>query len=656
MTDVLAAPRGPVAVLGSGRLHAAIRSALARTGRPVATAAHDGVTALVLACDADDTRGYGEARRRAAELRVPWLPVRVEGGCVLVGPAVRPGTPGCPTCAERRRAANRPDAPGRDELRRRYGHELASRPSRLVTPVLAAAVGVLVAGEVDRLRHDPASARSAGALLRLAVPTATVRRHPVLADPLCPDCGSRPDDHPEASRPLPVSARKPHPAVFRVGDIAPRAAELERMFVDAETGFVQGVAFDTRGGTPMAVARLAPARTVDESHHGYGRSDDFAAARATAIVEALERVAGIHPRGRRTVVRAPYADVAGHALDPRTLGLYPDDRYDLPGFWFTRFHPEKETSWVWGYSFRRDAPVLVPECFVYYGPRPEGDRGFAYECSNGCAIGGTPVEAILHGLLEVAERDAFLTAWYARLPIPRVDLGSAADRRIPLAAERIRHRYGYEVAAFVATLEQGLPVFWVIAVDRTGGPGRPKAVCASGAHLSPERALRRAIHDLGPALEGQLERYDEAAAARLLADSDRVRRLEDHPMLYCHPDAFERLAFLPFDGPARTLAEITAEFAWPAHDDLGADLAELVGRYLASGLDVITVDTTSPEARAVGLASAKVLVPGAMPMTFGHRHRRTHGLPRLLSLPRLLGYRDADLRPDELNPFPHPFP
>src|SRR5690606_3933821 len=137
-----------------------------------------------------------------------------------------------------------PDALGRDALRERYGHELATRPSGLLTPALAAAVGALVAGEVDRLRHDPASAHSAGALLRLAVPTATVRRHPVLADPLCPDCGTRPDDHPEASRPLPVSARKPHPAVFRTGDIAARVEELERMFVDAETGFVQGLASD----------------------------------------------------------------------------------------------------------------------------------------------------------------------------------------------------------------------------------------------------------------------------------------------------------------------------------------------------------------------------------------------------------------------------
>ncbi|MFF0311165.1 TOMM precursor leader peptide-binding protein [Streptosporangium sp. NPDC004379] len=645
-----AGPPGPVSVLGTGRLHAAISAALAAAG----SAGPGGV--IVVASDADDVRPYPSVARRAAGRGVPWLPVRVDAGWVLAGPAVRPSRPGCPTCVTRRRRGNRSDAIGRDALRERYGAELDSRPSSLLIPLVAKTVAALVADEVDRLRSDPGSARTAGALLRIHVPTGTVRRHAFLPDPLCPDCGARPDDGPEAGRYVPAPARKPHPGAFRVGGIGGRAAELERRFVDAETGIVQALVTEERGGGAMAVARLSPARTAHESHHGYGRSDDFASARATAVAEALERIAGIHPRGRRTAVRAAYADVADRAIDPRTLGLYPDDWYDRPGFWFTRFHPERPTAWVWAYSFRRDEPVLVPESYAYFGPRPADDLGFAYECSNGCALGGHPAEAILHGLLEVGERDAFLATWYARMPIPRVDLASAADRRVPMLAQRVRDRLGYDVHAFVAMLEQRVPVFWVMAVDATGRPGRPRALCGTAAGLDPERALRRALDDLGPMLEGHVERYDPAEAARLAADPDEVRLLEHHPLLYGHPEAAGRLDFLPVRGPALTVAEVTARLAWPEHDDLTADLAELAGRYLASGLDVVAVDITSPEARAAGFSCAKVIVPGAMPMTFGHRYRRTHGLPRLLSLPRLLGHRDEDLRPDQLNPHPHPFP
>ncbi|MEO3884456.1 TOMM precursor leader peptide-binding protein [Nonomuraea sp. B5E05] len=634
-------------VLGEGRLHAAVRQALA---------AGQGGGVIVVVSDADDRRPYPAVARRAAERDVPWLPVRVETGWALVGPAVRPSRPGCPTCVERRRTGNRPDAPARDALRERWAADLDVRPSALLTPLVSRTVAALVADEVRRLRHDPGSARTVGALLKVRLPTAAVRRHRFLPDPLCPDCGARPDDNPHFGRYVPRPAPKPDPATFRVGGISGRAAELEERFVDAETGIVQALVAQEHGGGPMAVARLSPVRTEHESHHGYGRSDDFVSARATAVAEALERIAGIHPRSRRTAVRAAYTDVADHALDPRTLGLYPDDWYDQPGFLFTRFDPERPTTWVWAYSFARNAPVLVPESYAFFGPRPPDDLGFAYECSNGCALGGHPAEAILYGLLEVAERDAALATWYARMPIPRVDLGSAADRRIPMLARRVRDRLGYEVHAFAALLEQRVPVFWVMAVDALGGEDRPRALCGSASHLDPERALRRALEDLGPMLAGHVERYDPASSARLAADSDEVRLLEHHPLAYGHPDAFARLGFLPLEGPTLSVAEVTARVGWPEHDDLTEDVAELAGRYLTGGLDVIAVDITSPEARGCGLSAAKIIVPGTMSMTFGHRYRRVHGLPRLLRLPRLLGYRDRDLRPGELNPYPHPFP
>jgi ribosomal protein S12 methylthiotransferase accessory factor len=145
-------------------------------------------------------------------------------------------------------------------------------------------------------------------------------------------------------------------------------------------------------------------------------------------------------------------------------------------------------------------------------------------------------------------------------------------------------------------------------------------------------------------------------ALPLVLDADRVTSMPQHSLLYGHPTAYHRLSFLPVDEPARPLSAFAELAAWPRHDDLGADLAELVGRYLATGLDVLAVDTTSPEQRVGGFASAKVIVPGTLPMTFGHRWRRTHDIPRLASVPALLGLRGAEPGADELNPFPHPFP
>jgi ribosomal protein S12 methylthiotransferase accessory factor len=141
----------------------------------------------------------------------------------------------------------------------------------------------------------------------------------------------------------------------------------------------------------------------------------------------------------------------------------------------------------------------------------------------------------------------------------------------------------------------------------------------------------------------------------MLLDSLSVETMDQHAALYAHPAARPRADFLSGGGPGVTLESVAAQAAWRSSDDLSADLDELVGRYLATGLDVIAVDTTSTEQAAGRFASAKVIVPGTLPMTFGHRFRRTTGLPRLHTVPRLLGFRDRDTPLDELNPFPHPF-
>jgi ribosomal protein S12 methylthiotransferase accessory factor len=92
------------------------------------------------------------------------------------------------------------------------------------------------------------------------------------------------------------------------------------------------------------------------------------------------------------------------------------------------------------------------------------------------------------------------------------------------------------------------------------------------------------------------------------------------------------------------------------NDDLTDDLNDTVDRLRSQGLDVIVVDQTTPEHRVGGFSCVKVIVPGMLPMTFGHGNRRIDGLPRLFEVPRLLGYRDHALRPQDVNPHPHPFP
>jgi ribosomal protein S12 methylthiotransferase accessory factor len=72
-------------------------------------------------------------------------------------------------------------------------------------------------------------------------------------------------------------------------------------------------------------------------------------------------------------------------------------------------------------------------------------------------------------------------------------------------------------------------------------------------------------------------------------------------------------------------------------------------------MDVLVVDQTMPELRRNGLTCCRVLVPGLVPMTFGHVNRRTRHLPRLTDGTGL-PYRSLLAPGEEIGAVPHPFP
>lgn len=648
--------RQTVALLGQGLLADAIGatgSEQCRIGLPELSTAALSSRVVVVATDSWDTTSYARVREVCREQGVPWLPVRAELGRVVIGPIEQASEPGCVRCAEHRRERAREHPDGYQAVHIRHAEAIAHRPSDLLTVLAADLVAALVADELTRLVQDEVRARTSCAMLYVDLQTLQVATHRFLPDPLCPECGNLPADDAESARIVLQPRPKLTPDTYRVRAVADDLDALKQTYVDQECGIVRTILRDSSAGLAIAAAPMG--LRGGQVENGYGRTRSYRASETTALLEALERYGGVQPSGKRTVVRASYREVREQAVDPRSLGLHSAGSYQLPGFRFRPFDEAAPYRWVWGYSFAQEAPVLVPEAYAYYGTHDSD--AFAYEISNGCALGSCLEEAILYGILEIAERDAFLMTWYARLPVPRVDPHSAQDRAISTLVGTIEAETGYQVLVFDTTMEQGIPCFWVMAVDPTAADGRPKLVCAAGSHLDPERAVENALSELGPILTSQVAAFpDQSRRAReMVADPSLVRAMADHSLVNGDPAAFDRFKFLTGSTQVRSLADRVGSRDH-RNADLSDDLRWTIDRYRDTGLDVIVVDQTTPEHRAGGFACAKVVIPGTLPMTFGHQFRRIDGLPRLYDVPRLLGYRPDRLDPAEVNPHPHPFP
>lgn len=580
---------------------------------------------------------------------IPWIRGFVSFGEGVVGPLVRSGTPGCSRCADKRRLMAGIDRKEMWELEKNLSHERMPHDAWASRTGLLQVAHLLVA-ETQRVLKGR-RAHLEGRVFLINLKTLKSSRHFFLPDPECPICSRLPDDSPIAARITLSSSPKISIDSYRCRSMHDLKEVLVKDYLDYRTGLLNGKMHDLM--SPFADASVnLPLLMADEG--SAGRTHSYAESELTAILEGLERYCGLTPRGKRTVIHDSYHNLTDQALDPVKAGVHAEEQYERSGFPFKPFDPDRPIEWVWGYSLLEKRPILVPKLLAYYSLCGGGD-GFVYETSNGCALGGSLVEAIFYGILEVIERDSFLITWYAQLPIPRLDPSSANDREVRLMVDRLKAVAGYDLYLFNATMENGIPSIWAVAKNRRSKGAN--IICAAGSHPNPVRAVKSAIHELAgmmPMLEEKFEANREKYE-QMLHDPFLVQQMEDHSMLYSLPQSEERLQFLLDENrPLRTFDE---EFKRVVkHADLTDDLKDILQVFHRLNLDVIVVDQTTPEIRRNGLHCVKVLIPGMLPMTFGHHFTRVTGLKRVLQVPVKLGYAKETLSLEQLNPHPHPFP
>ncbi|MFB6809205.1 TOMM precursor leader peptide-binding protein [Streptomyces sp. NPDC056387] len=616
--------------------------------------------------------------RHALARPVRLVPVREDGALTVVGPVLEPGARACLACTEYQRLAT-------------AGGRVPWQSPRLAlggtgTPALAEAALLLAAAllETEPPETDPPGANPPGAGLpgsglpgagpaagARTAPRASVHviqgnratwsTHAVRPVGGCPVCRPLPADSPTAAG-LPATPRPlPDPAVLRGPNDRTDTDKLRAELHDERFGPVRRLFRTEDSAFALTTAWVTDGRLLDDG--GYGRSADFRSSERVALFESVERLAGMRPLGRRTVLRASFAELGPEAaVDPGRLGLPDPAHLGHPATRTVHYHEGLEMDWVYGWSLTEGRARAVPEHVAYWDPpQGPGRPRVVYESSNGCGLGNSPQEAALYGLFEVAERDAFLMAWYARTPLPGVALPADDPLVTSLAARAAL--MGYRLGLLDATNDLGIPAVVALCHYEGSHPDAPRAFLAAGAHHDPRAAIRSAVAEVVTNVQDAVHRpagpggpRDPARLRPMLDRPELVVDLDDHVGLNTLPEARPRLEFL-FDG----VREVPWRERWPGAPtpvhDLTRLLTDTVARLAAEGLEAVVVTQDEPGIRErLGLHCAKVIVPGTLPMTFGHVNRRTLGLPRLLEVPHRLGRTARPLRHDELPLHPHPFP
>jgi ribosomal protein S12 methylthiotransferase accessory factor len=366
------------------------------------------------------------------------------------------------------------------------------------------------------------------------------------------------------------------------------------------------------------------------------------AAQIGAIGEAIEHYCASHARLRR-VRRARIADLP-RAIAPPDFVLYSDAQYARAGFRPAKWQPDAEIAWLEVLELPGRTPVWIPACLVYLNFSGQQPQDFLCPpTSSGSAAGPDVDSAILSGLIEVAERDAFMTTWLNRLSVPMLDYSSLGG-----ACGTIRDhyaRYGVDARAFL--LATDLPVHCVMAIglDTTGSG--PAAVVGLGCSANPETALRRALFEVCQVRPSERKHFADGDAAKMNSYSD-VHTLDEHALYFVRPDHLNELDFLQAGGTVRI-----GDLPHRSTGSVAGDLEFLVAALRDKGSTPLYADLTTPDLDEFPIRVVRALATHLQPIAFGHDQQRLGGT-RLYELPRMLGYGERTRTEADLNPCPHP--
>jgi len=352
-----------------------------------------------------------------------------------------------------------------------------------------------------------------------------------------------------------------------------------------------------------------------------GRGMTEAQARASALGEAVERYSGIF-RGDEFRIKASYQELSDNAIHPKACMNFSPNQYRDRDRWNRKeaeynwvpepFDEEREIEWTPVWSLTQQRFKYLATAFCYFGYPHSAEHDFCRPDSNGNAAGNNLEEAILHGFLEVVERDSVALWWYNQALRPDVRLESFGEEYFQAIVEFYR-LLGRQIHVFDISADFPIPTF---AATSSGKEGDADLLLGFGSHLEPRIGIARAITEMNQSLvptPGKMPRF-------------YIGELLDN-------------AFL--QPSSSSVLKVQSDYSEPESHDLREDLMSCVEFARDRGLEILVLDQTRADIR---MPAVKVIVPGMRSWW------ARFGPGRLYQVPIEMGWQAVPLREEQLNP------
>lgn len=395
---------------------------------------------------------------------------------------------------------------------------------------------------------------------------------------------------------------------------------------------------------PAAAVMADPALCLDVCG---GVANDPERARLCALMEFAERYGGLHGAEHLVRLRVPVEQES--SSDVASL-LFAPWQYRQPGFMFKPIGKDQPIRFIRGYNLSKGKTTSLPLALVRVPFLPlSAAEHLCCSTSSGLAAGFSRQQAMLSGLLELCERDAFMQMWLLRKPVNSLDItplqlfGAAFSANLQL--QHVQCRF------FDLTNDLHVPVVMCMLCDtgaHTGGRRYSIGVAArSDFLLAAEKAFYEAA---GERLRlYQLCLQPDYQAFQSTVTLDQIRDFSEHSLLYTLPDYISQLDALWQCPVVPQVAQTTVSLP----SEVRHCLRHLLLRFNQLDYDVYVVPLDTPETKAAGIRICRMLIPELIQLNADHRSP-FYGSRRLWQKAGFSQCPTQQALLARLNPLPHP--
>lgn len=363
------------------------------------------------------------------------------------------------------------------------------------------------------------------------------------------------------------------------------------------------------------------------------------------VCEAVERYCN-HAFFKNSVTfKGPYENIKNKMLDPKEVVAFSKNQKESGKFDKFIINNKSEFSWVEGLSLTRNKEIYFPSQLVYLSyPLILSEPVIYPGISTGTAGGSCLSGALVRGICEIVERDAFMIFYLNKLKAKKLNLNSIKDSRIKTILDTMS-RYRMELYTFDITTDVKIPTCLSVVLDRSG-IGKALALGLKS-DLDQLDAVVGSIEETFNSRTWLRSEYESSKKRVTTSDLYKKSDIRNRGLLWYPTEVISNLDFLiksPYSSTIVTSIE-------PERTS-GQQLKYILGLFNKLGYEILYKDITIPIFKEKNLFVVKTIIPKMQPF-YLNENTKLLGGDRLYQVPKKLGF--TQKIETKLNTFPHPF-